>query len=194
MTEPHAGPRTVAAPARPWPSDTVRWGPVAAGTVIGLGIFQLLTILWLAAASDGGSTVPPNLSWFLVGSAAFSLFVAGLVAGNLAGVHTPAAGVANGVTAWGLLFVLATVTAVPSGVNPAASLGAGGAILGGPANGQTVPTSLWATFWALLAGLVLAALGGLIGGVLRRPGARRADVVPGADVPTVDARADATAH
>jgi len=184
MPDPHAGTRTVAAPARPWPSDTVRWGPVAAGTVIGLGVYQLLTILWLAAAADGGSAVAPNLSWLLVGSAAFSLFVAGVVAGNLAGVHTPAAGVVNGLTAWGLLFVLATVTAVPSGVNPAAGLGAGGAILGGPANGQTVPTSLWATFWALLAGLVLAALGGLLGGLLRRPGARRAEAAPVGDTAT----------
>jgi hypothetical protein len=184
MTDPHADTRVVTAPARTWPSDTVRWGPVAAGTVIGLGVYQLQTVLWLAAASDGGSSVAPNLSWFLVGSAAFSLFVAGLVAGNLAGVHTPAAGVVNGLTAWGLLFVLSTVTAVPSGVNPAAGLGAGGAILGGPGNGQTVPTSLWATFWALLAGLVLAALGGLLGGLLRRPGGRRAAPVPVADTAT----------
>ncbi|MGI5131424.1 hypothetical protein ACQEVB_31785 [Pseudonocardia sp. CA-107938] len=160
---------------RSWPADTVRWGPVVAGAVIGLGLHQLLTILWLAAAADGSTAVTVNLSWFLVGSAAAALFVAGLVAGNLAGVHTPAAGVANGVTAWGLLFVLTTVTVVPAGVNPAANLGAGGAILGGPANGQAVPTSLWATFWALLAGLVLAALGGLLGGLLRRPGARRAE-------------------
>jgi hypothetical protein len=184
MTDPHAGTRTAAAPARSWPSDTVRWGPVAAGTVIGLGVFQLLTILWLAAAADGGAAIAPNLSWYLVGSAGFSLFVAGVVAGNLAGVHTPAAGVVNGLTAWGLLFVLATVTAVPSGVNPAASLGAGGAILGGPANGQAVTTSLWATFWALLAGLVLAAFGGLLGGLLRRPGARRAEPAPVADTAT----------
>ncbi len=147
--------------------DIVRWGPVFAGAVIGLAVFVLLDALWLASAASGsGGWVRDNLSWLLVASAAFALLLTGVVAGAYAGVRGPLVGVANGVTAWGLLLVLAATAVVPRLVNPASAIGVGTGSLGG----LNAVDGLWTLFWSLLVGLVVAAVGGLLGGVLRRPG------------------------
>ena len=146
--------------------DIVRWGPVFAGAVIGLAVFVLLDALWLASAASGsGGWVRDNLSWLLVASAAFALLLTGAVAGAYAGVRGPLVGVANGVTAWGLLLVLAATAVVPRLVNPASAIGVGTGSLGG----LNAVDGLWTLFWSLLVGLVVAAVGGLLGGVLRRP-------------------------
>lgn len=153
-------------------SDIVRWGPVVAGALIGLAVFVLLDTLWLASAASGsGGWVRDNLTGLLVVSAAFALLLTGFVAGNCAGVSGAWAGLANGVTAWGLLLVLAATAVVPRLANPAAALGVGtGAAMPG---GLAVVDALWALFWSLLVGLVVAAVGGLIGGSLRRGGNRK---------------------
>ena len=146
--------------------DIVRWGPVFAGAVIGLAVFVLLDTLWLASAASGsGGWVRDNLSWLLVGSAAFALLLTGAVAGAYAGVRGPLAGVANGVTAWGLLLVLAATAVVPRLVNPASAIGVGTGTFGG----LDAVDGLWTLFWSLLVGLVVAAFGGLLGGLFRRP-------------------------
>ena len=146
--------------------DIVRWGPVVAGAVIGLAVFVLLDTLWLAGAASGdGAWVRANLSWLLVASAALALLLTGVLAGSYAGVRGPLAGVANGVTAWGLLLVLAATAVVPRMVNPASTLGVGTGSVGG----LDAADGLWTLFWSLLVGLVLAAVGGLLGGLLRRP-------------------------
>lgn len=150
------------------PRDIVRWGPVFAGAVIGLAVFVLLDTLWLASAASGsGGWIRDHLTGLLVASAAFALLLTGSVAGAYAGVRGPMAGSANGVTAWGLLLVLAATAVVPRLINPASALGVGtGAAVPGGLDGVT---ALWTLFWSLLIGLVLAAVGGLLGGLLRRP-------------------------
>ena len=165
------------------PLDVVRWGPVVAGAVIGLAVFVLLDALWLASAASGsGGWVRDNLTWLLVVSAAFALLLTGIVAGGSAGVAGPLAGVANGVTAWGVLLVLAATAVVPRLVNPASALGVG---TGAAVGGLDVVDGLWTLFWSLLVGLVLAAAGGLLGGLLRRSvdgdDPRHADTKGGAD-------------
>lgn len=145
--------------------DLVRWGAVFAGVIIGLGFFALLTTLWFAFAfSTGDGWVGGNLGWFVGVTAAVSLLIAGWVAGALAGVRGTLAGLVNGVAAWGLLFIL-SVTAVLPG---AASL-AGVGMQGGPGGPLTPASGMWTAFWSLLVGLVLAAVGGILGGRMHRP-------------------------
>ncbi|MGY1669140.1 hypothetical protein [Geodermatophilus sp. SYSU D00710] len=163
-------------------TDLVRWGPVVAGVVIALGFFALMNVLWLALAYsvDGGDSsgwVSGNIGWFLGVTAAVALMLAGFLAGFLAGPRGGGAGVTNGLTAWGLLFVLSLTALVPGALNLTDQLGAGlqdgQATVGGPlgtaGGGFTVQSALWVSFWSLLAGVVLAALGGMLGGRMRRP-------------------------
>lgn len=158
--------------------DLVRWGPVVAGVLIGLGVFALVNSLWLAFAYDSGNGwVSDNLGWYIGATAAGALFLAGFSAGLLAGVRGMGAGLANGITTWGLLFVLSLTAIIPGAVNLTARLGTGvqqgtttvGGSLGAPGGGFTVESALWTTFWSLLIGGALAAVGGVLGGTLRRP-------------------------
>jgi hypothetical protein len=163
-------------------TDLVRWGPVVAGVVIALGFFALMNVLWLALASsvdggDGNGWVSGNLGWFIGVTAAVALMLAGLLAGFFAGPRGAGAGLTNGLTAWGLLFLLSLTALVPGAINVITQLTAGlqdgqgtvGGPLGTAGGGFTVDSALWVSFWSLLAGVVLAALGGLLGGKMRRP-------------------------
>lgn len=172
--------------------DLVRWGPVIAGVVIGLGFFALLNALWLAiaySASDGW--VSGNLAWFVGISAALALLLAGLIAGALAGVRGMMAGLANGITAWSLLFILSLTAIIPGALNLTSLLGTSlrqgtttaGGTLGAAGGGFTVESALWTSFWSLLVGLVLAAGGGILGGKMRRPVELPEEHVQGEDVP-----------
>ncbi|TQN42623.1 hypothetical protein FHU33_2029 [Blastococcus colisei] len=159
-------------------ADLIRWGPVFAGVIIALAFFALMNTLWLAIAySAGDGWISGNLGWFIAPTAAVALMLAGLLAGLFAGPRGKAAGITNGVAAWGLLFVLSLTALVPSAVNLTTQLGVGlregnttvGGALGTDGGGFTIETALWVSFWSLLAGLLLAALGGLLGGKMRRP-------------------------
>jgi hypothetical protein len=141
-------------------ADLVRWGPVVAGVVIGLGAFALFDALWFAiAAGNGNGAVTGNLDWFVGGTGIGAMLVAGFAAGLLSGARGVGAGIGNGVTTWGLLVVLTAVGGLPG------LLGISGAL-----NWDvTARQVLWTTFWALLIGLGCAALGGMLGGLVRRP-------------------------
>lgn len=160
------------------PADLVRWGPVIAGVVIGLGLFALLNSLWIALAYDAGDGwITGNLNWFIGASAALALLVSGLLAGLFSGVRGTRSGLANGATAWGLLFLLSLTAIIPGTVSLTSGIGAGlgdgsttvGGSVGEPGGGFTVETALWTGFWSLLIGLALAAVGGVVGGAMRRP-------------------------
>jgi hypothetical protein len=70
--------------------------------------------------------------------------------------------------------VLSLTAFIPGTVDLTSRIGSGvadGPIGGGfgtTSRGFTIESALWTTFWSLLAGLVLAAIGGLLGGRLRR--------------------------
>ncbi len=141
-------------------TDLVRWGPVVAGVVVGLGFFALFGAMWIAIAAgnlDGG--VASNIEWLGGATAIVALLIAGFVAGLLAGVRGAGAGLANGVTTWGLLVVLSLFAGVP------AALGLTGAL----DLGLTPEQALWSLFWSLLLGLACATAGGLLGGLVHRP-------------------------
>ncbi len=94
----------------------------------------------------------------------------------IAGVRGTLAGLANGSTAWGLLFLVSLTTFLPGAVNLTSKLDAGvrqGATTfggyPGAGGGFTVASTLWTGFWSLLVGLVLAVIGGVLRGRMRRP-------------------------
>jgi hypothetical protein len=150
--------------ARGYPADRgmnlVRWGPVFAGAIIGLAIMLLLGALWSAWAQET-TGVADNLEWFFFGSAIFSLLVAGFLAGFLAGTRGWGPGLLHGLTVWGLILVGLIAAGVPSAQAIFDAAATPIDDIGG--------TALWATFLGMAVGLVLAAIGGVLGGSLRRP-------------------------
>jgi putative membrane protein (TIGR04086 family) len=158
----------------------VRWGAVLSGTAIGLALLGLLTALWVSLAYGSNvDVVRDNLGWFIGASAVASLFIGALLAGYYAGVRGWGPGMANGLTMWGVLFVLSLGIGVPSIFNV---LNLGRQVTASPAGllQPGVDQALWATFWALLIGAVAAAIGGTIGGSMVRPAGyyRPGDVDP----------------
>jgi hypothetical protein len=133
--------------------------------------------LWLGFAYGAeGGWVSTNIAWFLGVTAAVSLFVAGWIAGALAGVRGMLAGLMNGIAAWALLFVLWVAVVLPgaailtAALEPGMPQGADGVgAVAGTGGRFTAESAMWTGFWSLLVGLVLAAVGGILGGRMRRP-------------------------
>lgn len=148
----------------------IRWGAVFGGAVLGIALLALLTTLWFALAF--GSNIDPiraNLEWYVGISAIVSLFVAGLLAGWLSGVHGAGSGFFNGVTIWAVMLIITLSVGIPAVLN-VLNLGrvaqldvdTGGLL----ANGDTI---LWATFLSIVGGLVACGLGGMLGGAVASP-------------------------
>jgi hypothetical protein len=154
-----------------YPARTmIRWGAIVAGAVIGVALMVLLVSLFVALGGQA-TAIAANVHWFGLVSAAIALFAAGFLAAWLSGVRGVMPGLLHGLTAWGLIFLLAIAFPFPQAfgvmetfATPLPELGA---------------SALWAAFLSLLVGAVLAAVGGLLGGittpVTERPGARRYD-------------------
>jgi putative membrane protein (TIGR04086 family) len=159
----------------------VRWGAVLSGTAIGLALLGLLTALWVSLAYGSEvDAVRDNLGWFVGASAVVSLFAGAWLAGYYAGVRGWGPGMANGLTMWGVLFVLSFGIGVPSIFN---LLNLGRQVSAGNSLGLLQPgvdQALWATFWSLLIGAIAAAIGGAAGGSMVRPAGyyRPGDVDP----------------
>lgn len=138
----------------------IRWGAVLAGTILGFALMVLLATFWVALGGNVGA-ISANVHWFHFASAVVALFVAGLTAGLLSGIKGMGHGLFHGLTAWGLVLAATTVFPFPAAfglfsvfTTPLPEVGTGPA---------------WASFFALLIGLVAAAAGGVIGGTLTRP-------------------------
>jgi hypothetical protein len=150
----------------------IRWGAVFAGVVIAVALLMLLVSLWLALAYGSSQrSVLDHMAWYIGGSAAACLLVGGFLAGRLSGVPGVAAGLAHGLTLWALALLISLSIGIPSVINVlnlgrvATELNAStGVIAAG------VDTSLWATFVSIAAGLVAAAIGGIVGGASLRRG------------------------
>lgn len=164
---------TAAAPAAigsPSP-QRIRWGAVFAGAVLGIALLALLTTLWFALAYGSEmDQVRTNLEWYVGISAIACLFIAGLLAGWLSGVHGVGSGFFNGVTIWALMLIITLSVGVPAILN-VFNLGRvtqldveTGGLLASDAD-----TILWASFLSILGGLVASGLGGMIGGAITRP-------------------------
>ncbi|MGZ8626362.1 MAG: hypothetical protein ACXWXK_06785 [Actinomycetota bacterium] len=148
----------------------IRWGAVFGGAIVGIAILVLLTTLWLTLAyASGTDVIRDNMEWFIGGSAIGCLFIAGLLAGWLSGVHGAGSGFFNGVTIWALMLLLTLSVGVPAILN-VLNLGSVDELdtTGGLLN-PSADTALWATFLSILGGLVASGLGGAIGGAFARP-------------------------
>lgn len=164
---------TAAAPAAigsPSP-QRIRWGAVFAGAVLGIALLALLTTLWFALAYGSEmDQIRTNLEWYVGISAIACLFIAGMLAGWLSGVHGVGSGFFNGVTIWALMLIITLSVGVPAILN-VFNLGRvtqldveTGGLLSSDAD-----TILWASFLSILGGLVASGLGGMIGGAITRP-------------------------
>lgn len=164
----------------------IRWGAVFAGAIVGLAILFLFNALWVALA-DGSDIdfVSRNLHWFGLASSLVGLFAGGLLAGWMSGHGGTGLGLINGLAVWGLILIGTLLLDVPNSLEvfgfTAAPLSEWGA------------DPLWATFWSLLGGLVVAVVGGVLGGGLPRPEWARAPYgAPVAEHRVVEERPAAT--
>jgi hypothetical protein len=158
------------------PAPLVRWGGVFAGTIIGLALTLLAGSLWSALAFASHRAVFYNhLAWWFAGTGIVATFIAALVAAAVSGNRGLSAGLANGVTTWGLL----VIGSFAGGIAALVSYGASRPIT---VNGTRVAVTTvrpWTTFWALLIAFGVAVIGGAIGGFSRRS---RVAVVSGGDI------------
>lgn len=174
-----------------WPSSgpqLVRWGSIFAGTVISLGLFILLSALWLALSfANHDPVVYNNVSWWFGGTAIFCMFLSGLIAGLTSGVRGAGAGAMNALTTWALVSIVAALVAVPTfsiGHIPSHVTVSGHVY-------RINYVTYWTAFWSVLSGLVASLFGGLMGGIVpRRAEGPYLDLsrTMTREVPTVDRR------
>lgn len=133
----------------------IRWGAVVAGAAVGVALMALLTSFFVALGSEA-STVANNLHWYGFISAIVALFVAGLLAGALSRERGIGTGILHGVTAWGVTLAVALAFPFPQvfGLPELFTTPVGG------------NSTLWAGFLSLGIGLIAAAIGGLLGGMI----------------------------
>ena len=154
----------------------IRWGAVIAGAVWGLALMAVLTALWLALAFPSDAEfIRDNLEWFIAGSGAFSLFVAGLVAGLTTEERGVGTGWVHGMTAWGALLIASLVFGLPATFQ-LFNVGQIRTVDSTDLLGPTVSDALWISFLTLAIGAAAASLGGLIGGSMPRRTTARAVV------------------
>jgi hypothetical protein len=186
----------MAVPMAPGSPQRIRWGAVFAGALVGLGLLVLLTTLWVSLGFGSDVTeIRDNLEWYVGGSAIGCLFVGGILAGWLSGVRGAGSGFFSGVTLWALMLVLIVAAGVPAVFN-VLNLGrvtpidvdTGGLL----ASNENV---WWATFFAIVGGLLASGIGGAIGGAVTRPANAQltTEVAPSRpDVVVVEDRDDRT--
>lgn len=143
--------------------DLVRWGGVLGGVAVALGFSGLVNSLWLALAADGVEVFADGLEWWVGATMAVALLIAGYLSGYFSGSRGVNAGIMNGLTAWGVLFLVYVIAVLPGAVGLIGGFQATIADFGiGAAGG------FYALFWALLIGAGLAVIGGAAGGAVKR--------------------------
>jgi hypothetical protein len=146
-------------------SNLIRWGPVFAGAVIGLGLAAMVSALWFALAFDRGTAVFRDyLDWWLAATAIGATLVGAFIAGLASARRGPGSGLLEGLTLWGVL-VIALLTV---GTSAAAIFGTTFNVTVGGTSYTITTTSYWSVFWTLLSGLGAAAIGGMLGGSIPR--------------------------
>lgn len=165
--------------------DQVRWGPIWAGVISAVAVMMLLSTLGVAigaTAFDAGDPALETGAYIWGGiSALIAFFVGGYVAGRSAAVGGSMAGAFNGSMVWALALVLSVVL---SALGAGAAIGLLGqfGVTGDEAAGLfggLDETGLWWTFIAMVVGLVVASVGGLVGAPRNNPEAGRTAVPEG---------------
>jgi hypothetical protein len=172
------------------PPPLIQWGGVFAGSVIGLAAGGLFSLLWLGLAYGSHRHLfYQHLDWWLGATAIFAMLLAGVVAGASSAARGVTAGIANGVTAWGLVVLGVAAFGIPALISTSNAT-----VVHVGARTLTVKTlGWWPSFWSVLIGLGAGALGGAIGGA---PSRRRASATEPAAVTERDdhVREDETAR
>jgi len=152
---------------------------VFSGLVTGVSLSILVGALWTALAfGSHRSAFYDHLAWWFAATAIGGTFFAALVAALVSGTRGAASGLANGLTTWGLVVIATVAGAIPG-------IAAYGSTRPITVNGIRVAVTTvrpWTTFWALLIGLGVALLGGLLGGMGRRQHAPRRTMATPVDV------------
>jgi hypothetical protein len=146
-------------------APVVHWAAISSGTVIGLGLSLVADALWSAAAfSSHNGAFYHHLAWWYGGTLIAAALLGALSGAALSSTRGPIAGLANGLTTWGLV-VLGTGTV---------------AVVIALANGNTSPLTIqgstmtvnllrpYVAFWASALALGAAGIGGAAGGLLPR--------------------------
>ncbi|MEX2599551.1 MAG: hypothetical protein WD533_07845 [Dehalococcoidia bacterium] len=151
------------------PRDQVRWGPIWAGAIAALATLIILSILGVAVgvtAFEAGDPALETGGMIWGGLAALiAFFVGGFTAGSTAAVGGSLAGAFNGAMVWALGLVvslLLTTLGAGAAVGALGAFGMTGEEAAGIFGGLD-ETGLWWTFGAMVVGLVVAAIGGLVG-------------------------------
>jgi len=159
------------------PRDHVRWGPALAGTAVGLGTTMIMAVLGLAIGSSAfepGTDVTDwttNAGVWGAVSVIIAFFVAGWVAGRSATTDDSASSALTGFVAGAALLVTLIWLTTVGVTNLVGFLGANfsgiSSFANEPSAGTTafksVKDGAWATFAIMVAGLILAAIGGFLG-------------------------------
>jgi hypothetical protein len=162
-------------------SSLIRWGPVFAGAVIGLGLAVMASALWFALAFDRGTASFRNyLDWWLAATAIGGTLIGAFIAGLASARRGPGSGLLQGLMLWGVLvLVLLTV-----GTSAAAIFGTTFEATIGTTTYTITTTSYWSVFWTLLIGFGAAAIGGILGGSIPRRDRRERERVVATPAPT----------
>jgi len=146
-------------------SSLVSWGPVFAGTVIGLAMSAMAASLWFALAFERGTaTFRNHLDWWVAGTAIGGTLLGAFIAGLASARRGVVSGLLQGLTLWGLL----TVALLIFGLSAAALFGTTFVVNVRGTSYTITTTSYWSVFWTMLIGFGAAALGGMLGGSIPR--------------------------
>lgn len=163
------------------PRDQIRWGPVWAGAIVTIATLVILSLLGVAvgatALEPGADAQTMETGGFIWGgiAALIAFFLGGMTAGGTAAVRGPMAGTFNGAMVWALTLVISMLLLTLGAGAAVGLLGAFG-MTGEDASGLfggLSESGLWWTFGAMIVGLVIAALGGLVGSPKHNPEAGR---------------------
>jgi len=95
-----------------------RWSAILCGVAVALGVFLVVTSVWLVFVAGGYDFFFRNFDWFLLGTALGSAIVAGYVAGYVEDWRGAGVGVWNGLASWGLIVTAASVFVLPNFLRP----------------------------------------------------------------------------
>jgi len=95
-----------------------RWSAILCGVAVALGLFMIVTSVWLVFAAGGYDFFVHNFVWFVLGTALGSAIVCGYVAGYVEDWRGAGVGVWNGLASWGLIVVIASVFVLPNFLRP----------------------------------------------------------------------------
>ncbi|MCL5025029.1 MAG: hypothetical protein M1531_00805 [Chloroflexi bacterium] len=155
-----------------WPRDITRWGPIFAGLFVAFSVVVLLGALGAAFGLQvGGDLTTTGAAIWGAIMLIVGFFVGGWIAGRASAVSGPAWGWLQGVVVWAITmsaFVFLGGFGLAGVIGATIGLGAGAP--GALATPTGIQAAAWGTFIAMILGLIFAAIGGWVGGMMAETG------------------------